>query len=86
MSWSASHIRGDGKKTWGDVATSGVEETKVMKRRIKVEDISKPSPQLAELRKEDFKPLPPPFEKARVYARLPAAGRRGLGAIRGFPG
>jgi nitrate reductase gamma subunit len=26
VSWSASHIRGDGKKTWGDVATSGVEE------------------------------------------------------------
>jgi len=34
-----------------------------MKKRIKVEDISKPSPKLAELRKEDFKPLPPPFEK-----------------------
>jgi len=28
VSWSASHIRGDGKKTWGDVATSGVEENK----------------------------------------------------------
>ena len=26
VSWSASHIRGDGKKTWGDVATSAVEE------------------------------------------------------------
>jgi len=26
VSWSASHIRGDGKKTWADVATSGVEE------------------------------------------------------------
>ena len=26
VSWSASHIRGDGKKTWVDVATSGVEE------------------------------------------------------------
>lgn len=26
VSWSASHIRGDGKKTWAEVATSGVEE------------------------------------------------------------
>jgi len=26
LSWSAPHIRGDGKKNWGDVATSGVEE------------------------------------------------------------
>lgn len=26
VSWSAPHIRGDGKKTWADVATSGVEE------------------------------------------------------------
>ena len=26
VSWSAPHIRGDGKKTWVDVATSGVEE------------------------------------------------------------
>lgn len=25
VSWSAPHIRGDGKKTWADVATSGVE-------------------------------------------------------------
>lgn len=33
-----------------------------MKKRIKVEDISKPSPKLTELRKEDLKPLPPPFE------------------------
>jgi nitrate reductase gamma subunit len=28
VSWSAPHIRGDGKKTWLDVATSGVEEDK----------------------------------------------------------
>ena len=28
VSWSAPHIRGDGKKTWGDVATSDVEEKK----------------------------------------------------------
>lgn len=28
VSWSAPHIRGDGKKTWVDVATSGVEEEK----------------------------------------------------------
>jgi len=28
VSWSASHIRGDGKKNWVDVATSGVEEDK----------------------------------------------------------
>jgi nitrate reductase gamma subunit len=26
VSWSASHIRGDGKKTWAQVATEGVEE------------------------------------------------------------
>jgi nitrate reductase gamma subunit len=26
VSWSASHIRGDGKRTWADVATDGVEE------------------------------------------------------------
>ncbi len=26
VSWAAPHIRGDGKKTWVDVATSGVEE------------------------------------------------------------
>ena len=26
VSWSAPHIRGDGKKNWVDVATSGVEE------------------------------------------------------------
>jgi len=34
-----------------------------MRKRIKVEDISKPSSKLAELRKEDFMPLPAPFEK-----------------------
>ena len=28
VSWSARHIRGDGKKTWAQVATSGVEENK----------------------------------------------------------
>jgi len=28
VSWSAPHIRGDGKKTWADVATSDVEENK----------------------------------------------------------
>ncbi len=32
VSWSAPHIRGDGKKTWVDVATSGVEEETVEKR------------------------------------------------------
>jgi len=26
VSWSASHIRGDGRRTWADIATSGVEE------------------------------------------------------------
>ena len=26
VSWSASHIKGDGKKTWVDVATADVEE------------------------------------------------------------
>ena len=35
----------------------------MMKKRIKVEDISKPSPRLSELRKEDFKPLPCPLDK-----------------------
>jgi nitrate reductase gamma subunit len=29
VSWSAPHIRGDGKKNWVDVATSGVEENQV---------------------------------------------------------
>ncbi|MFH1417149.1 MAG: (Fe-S)-binding protein [Planctomycetota bacterium] len=33
-----------------------------MKKRIKIEDISKPSAKLSELRKEDLKPLPPPFD------------------------
>lgn len=28
VSWSAPHIRGDGKKTWAEVATSGVEEVR----------------------------------------------------------
>jgi len=28
VSWSAAHIRGDGKKTWAEVATSDVEEDK----------------------------------------------------------
>ena len=28
VSWSAPHIRGDGRKNWVDVATSGVEEEK----------------------------------------------------------
>ena len=32
------------------------------KKRVRVEEISKPSPKLSELRKEDFKPLPAPFE------------------------
>ena len=32
------------------------------KKRVRIEDISKPSPMLSELRKEDFKPLPRPFE------------------------
>ena len=34
------------------------------KKRITIEDISKPSKRLSELRKEDFKPLPKPFEDA----------------------
>jgi len=33
-----------------------------MNKRIKIEDISKPTPKLSELRKEDFKPLPAPFD------------------------
>jgi Fe-S oxidoreductase len=32
------------------------------KKRVKIEDISKPSERLSELRKEDFKPLPAPFD------------------------
>lgn len=34
-----------------------------MKKRIKPEDISKPSAMLSELRKEDFMPLPAPFDR-----------------------
>jgi len=34
-----------------------------MKKRIGIEDISKPSPTLSELHQEDFKPLPPPFDR-----------------------
>ena len=33
-----------------------------MTKRVKIEDISKPSLKLTELRKEDFKPLPPPLD------------------------
>jgi Fe-S oxidoreductase len=33
------------------------------RKRVRVEDISKPSEKLSELRKEDFKPLPEPFDK-----------------------
>jgi Fe-S oxidoreductase len=32
------------------------------KKRVRIEDISKPSPKLTELKKEDFKPLPQPFD------------------------
>lgn len=31
-------------------------------KRVKIEDISKPSPKLSELLKEDFKPLPAPYD------------------------
>jgi len=34
-----------------------------MNKRVRVEDIAKPKAKLSELRKEDFKPLPPPFDK-----------------------
>jgi Fe-S oxidoreductase len=34
-----------------------------MNKRIRVEDISKPSPRLSELRTDDFKTLPPPFDR-----------------------
>ena len=77
VSWSAPHIRGDGKKNWVDVATAGVEEDGEMMKRIKIEDISKPSEKLSELRKEDFKPLPAAFRHAGVHARLRAAEREG---------
>ncbi|MFC1705990.1 (Fe-S)-binding protein [Planctomycetota bacterium] len=33
-------------------------------KRVRIEDISEPSDRLSELRKEDFKPLPAPFDKA----------------------
>ncbi len=33
------------------------------RKRIKIEDISKQTSKLSDLRKEDFKPLPPPFDK-----------------------
>jgi Fe-S oxidoreductase len=33
-----------------------------MNKRVRIEDISKPAETLSELRKEDFKPLPPPFD------------------------
>ena len=47
-----------------------------MKRRVKIEDISKPSPTLSELRKEDFKPLPPPFEQAESTPAFPPLGEK----------
>ncbi|MHC4402001.1 MAG: (Fe-S)-binding protein [Planctomycetota bacterium] len=50
-----------------------------MKKRVKVEDISKPSPKLAELRKEDFKPLPPPFEKPESTPDFPLLSDKSQG-------
>ena len=46
------------------------------KRRIKINDISKPSPKLTELRKEDFMPLPPPFEKPESTPDFAPLGER----------
>jgi Fe-S oxidoreductase len=49
-----------------------------MNKRVKIEDISKPSAKLSELRKEDFKPLPPPFDKPEAtpdFAPLSDAAR-----------
>jgi len=49
-----------------------------MKKRVKIEDISKPSKTLSELRKEDFKPLPAPFdtpESTPDFAPLPEKAR-----------
>jgi hypothetical protein len=34
-----------------------------MKRKIKVEDIGKPSAKLTQTDPKDFKPLPPPYDK-----------------------
>ncbi len=34
-----------------------------MKKRVPIEDIAKPSSKLSALNKEDFKPLPPPFDR-----------------------
>jgi len=49
-----------------------------MKKRVKIEDISKRSSQLSELCKEDFKPLPPPLDKPEAtpdFAPLSPAAR-----------
>ncbi len=49
-----------------------------MKKRVKIEDISRRSSQLSTLAKEDFKPLPPPFDKPEAtpdFAPLSPAAR-----------
>ena len=38
------------------------------KKKIKVSDISKPSSKLSPLNPEDFKPLPPPYDKPESLA------------------
>jgi ferredoxin len=42
-----------------------------MKKRIKIEDISKPSPQLSHVDKADLKPLPAPLDRAESLPDLP---------------
>ena len=58
-----------------------------MTKRIKIEDISKPSEKLTELRKEDFKPLPPPFDTPESTPDFaPHGGESPRGATTRFAG
>ena len=53
------------------------------KKRITIKDISKPSPRLTELRKEDFKPLPAPFDEPESTPESGAPVRRVMRMGRG---
>ncbi|MHC4943739.1 MAG: (Fe-S)-binding protein [Planctomycetota bacterium] len=48
------------------------------RKRVKVEDISKPSSKLSELKKEDFKPLPAPFDKPETTPDFSPLGEKAL--------
>jgi len=53
------------------------------KPRVKIEDISKPAEKLTEVRKEDLKPLPAPFdtpESTPDFAQLSEMLRRPMNA------